>query len=1074
MAGKRAKRKSPSVSVVMGLNEILSSSVFYVNASTSNVSADGRRVHHRTIPVLPPSPTKRRRTDGPVEESSGGSGGQSEGLYSGAVGDNLLDDQADVPRAHAKRYASSDDPLKEWGAEAREEYLLEFLRLEGPGTSGLSTCGRCKALVEGGRPYRCKDCFTGDVMCQVCFLTAHTDHPLHRIERWDGRCFVASTLRDAGLRVQLGHPPGKACACYTTVNDFVVLHVNGIHTVTLRFCACDEAASHGSPRQQLLRRQWFPATFEQPQTCATIRLLEHFHMQNLQGKVTLYDYYSALQKLTDNSGLRRLPSRYKEFVRMKREYAHLKSLKRAGRAHDPSGVSGTKRGELTVACPACPDPEVNLPRDWESAPPERRFLYTLFIALDACFRLKRRMVSSVEKDPGLGIDWGYFVEAEPFRQYLLSVTDQKEMSTCSGLAALDYANSKFSRGYAATGVCLGVCARHEFIQPNGAADLQVGERYANMDYTFASLMRHHGRNLSVVVSYDIACQWSKSLLQRVKTLPPLVRLDLVSTMVRFAVPKLHIHSHTKHCQHNYSLNYLPGVGRTDGEGIERPWANIGATATSIRVMGPGARIETLNDHWGHWNWQKTVGLGSLLSRHLRLAVSERELQKASFEVFSEQQGARVDGWKRMIIDFECDSSKTNPYAVAYAGLSEHDVRLQFSQEEAAEASRGVPSLHDVTRSGFIVEALDIEEQQLKTRAIVRQKTAGTAVQASEILELRTKLTRSLGRLRVMQAVYLPMVLTSLGQRAVPDGEEAEMVPIGLPSSLSPDARALCDQQLVDIETRLWDARCQSALNGLRNLLFIKSRLVGYKDRNARHQAANTRTRMLIQRNEDKITLQARKYQASWTALKMLANGDESKIKWRSLRQEDIRCMEDPDVTKKKEVRHALATEGRRDDTVHGEGGEDAAPLVAREGYRTVSWIWMDAAEVGPATGEGMDEVLRSEFAKSWARVRRWTEEVALLREEMRRVTVSLRHRGQQWEKRATTTPHQLRPDYANGLTAYAYSQADLLYSLADTFEANWTTHAPIPEDADDIDKEDLQAEIDSATVEAEEDGEDGG
>ena len=82
----------------------------------------------------------------------------------------------------------------------------------------------------------------------------------------------------------------------------------------------------------------------------------------------------------------------------------------------------------------------------------------------------------------------------------------------------------------------------------------------------------------------------------------------------------------------------------------------------------------------------------------------------------------------MIMDFECDGSKTNPYTVTYAGewsiyyiscslwmrltgLSEHDVRLQFSQEEAAEASRGVPSLHDVTRSGFIAEALDIEEQQ---------------------------------------------------------------------------------------------------------------------------------------------------------------------------------------------------------------------------------------------------------------------------------------------------------------------------------------------------------------------------
>jgi hypothetical protein len=51
------------------------------------------------------------------------------------------------------------------------------------------------------------------------------------------------------------------------------------------------------------------------------------------------------------------------------------------------------------------------------------------------------------------------------------------MSTCSGLAALDYANTKFSRGYSSTGIGMGVCARHEFIQPNGVGDLQRGERF---------------------------------------------------------------------------------------------------------------------------------------------------------------------------------------------------------------------------------------------------------------------------------------------------------------------------------------------------------------------------------------------------------------------------------------------------------------------------------------------------------------------------------------------------------------------------------------------------------------------
>ena len=83
----------------------------------------------------------------------------------------------------------------------------------------------------------------------------------------------------------------------------MVLHVNGLHAVHLDFCACERVLEYGLPRQQLLRRQWFPATFEQPQTCATFSMLDHFQMATLQAKVTMYDYYSALEKLTDNSGL---------------------------------------------------------------------------------------------------------------------------------------------------------------------------------------------------------------------------------------------------------------------------------------------------------------------------------------------------------------------------------------------------------------------------------------------------------------------------------------------------------------------------------------------------------------------------------------------------------------------------------------------------------------------------------------------------------------------------------------------------------------------------------------------------
>ena len=61
-----------------------------------------------------------------------------------------------------------------------------------------------------------------------------------------------------------------------------------------------------------------------------------------------------------------------------------------------------------------------------------------------------------------------------------------QMSTCTGLSALDHANSKFSQGYATTGVGERMCARHEFIQKNGVGDLQKGEQWAKSWYVNAT------------------------------------------------------------------------------------------------------------------------------------------------------------------------------------------------------------------------------------------------------------------------------------------------------------------------------------------------------------------------------------------------------------------------------------------------------------------------------------------------------------------------------------------------------------------------------------------------------------
>ncbi|KAJ7791737.1 hypothetical protein B0H14DRAFT_2395344 [Mycena olivaceomarginata] len=859
-------------------------------------------------------------------------------------------------------------------------------------------CSQCRqaSVPLPDRPglYRCTSCYGDQMLCADCMVLAHRTNPLHRIEEWEGAFFVPSSLKALGLRVQLGHHPGERCAEPVPLHSqFVVLHVNGIHEVAVDACDCERRAWAGPPEEQLQRVGWFPATDMRPRTCATMEMLDHFLLQTYQAKTTMYDYYSVLEKSTNNTGVKP-PNRYNAFLRMVREYSHLLMLKRAGRGHAKSGVMGTTQGVLAVLCPCCPIPGVNLPEGWENAPPEHQSLYILFIAIDACFRLKRRLVSSVLKDPSLGSGWAYMVETMLYRSYLLTVTDQKEMSTCSGLAALDHANTKFSRGYAATGVGMGVCARHEFVQPNGVGDLQKGERYANMDWIAASIMIAKDPRLRKIISYDIVCQWWINLKKRLLLLPAAVRWTLILGLIRFVIPKLHIKGHKIPCQDHYSLELVPGSAQTDGEGIERPWAHIGGVGSSTKEMGPGSREDTLNGHWGSWNWQKLVGIGERLRTKRDRAAKEYAAQLESLTLFSAEQGQRVAGWQKMVEEFESDGTKENPYRMTRRGLTEADVLLELEREESQRAASGVPSIHAVSPSSFVAAGLD----------------AGTTAQQLDIVGLRRSLNRSLRRLRDLQATYTPVAILALGQREnVPEDEQPENIPLFLPSALTPAQRAgEAVAGLAAIESSLRDAQLSSSLELLRRKLHVKSRLVTYKSLQARAQGANTRSKGIVDRNECKIRLHSEKYQMGWEAKRLLAGGDPVAVGWRKLLKEDIRCMQDA------------------------------------EDVRQVSWIWTGAGMMG--ADADLEEALRIEWCKAYARTRRWREEMLLVEEEVRRAGVTLEFRAQEWEARAMEVPvgetqwsewnsatDGLAPwsyERAEGAVAYALKQAAVFRDIA--------------------------------------------
>ncbi|KAJ6458733.1 hypothetical protein C8R45DRAFT_1109846 [Mycena sanguinolenta] len=505
---------------ISSVNELMGPENAPVPAFVHRVSEDRRRVYVEELAVEPPSPIKRMRLQAQEQAAPADPlpafptfdlddftvDGERYRLFDE---EDLLHVPSQPQKARTEKpvkpFKPSDPSLSQCRAK-RDAYITALLRRDGTGEDGLSAAPLCPCCDATAPEFRCRD-FFGDVMyCCACILEKHKENPLHRVEKWYGGYFVRTSLASLGLRVQLGNRPHQRCSAPEPARTgFIALHINGLHEVVVDFCSCERAADAGLPEIQLLRAGWFPATHKRLQTCATVAILEKFHQDTLQSKMTMYDFYGVLEKLTNNTGIKP-PDRYH---------------KGRATAYSVSGVEGTQQGEV---------------------------LYTIYIALDACFRLKRQLVSSELKDPDLGSGWAYMVETEPYREYLRNITPQKEMDTCSGLAALDYANTKFSRGYSTTGVGMGVCARHEFVLANGVGDLQKREHFSNMDYVLASILKHIHALLFKFFTYDIACIWKIALHERLKKLPPNIRLTLALTLIRFAIPKMHINAHKLRCQ----------------------------------------------------------------------------------------------------------------------------------------------------------------------------------------------------------------------------------------------------------------------------------------------------------------------------------------------------------------------------------------------------------------------------------------------------------------------------------------------------------------------------------------------
>ncbi|KAJ7077196.1 hypothetical protein C8R44DRAFT_836773 [Mycena epipterygia] len=453
-----------------------------------------------------------------------------------------------------------------------------MLRLEGrSGNAFSSTCSSCKTPDP---IYRCMTCFGPDMYCLACTLKCHATLPTHWINEWNGLFFERRSLTSLGLVVQLGHPAVEGCPNATNAHEkFTVIDVTSIHLIKLHFCKCDSRIEH---RQQLMWVRWWPATARDPQICGTFAVLKLFVLANYQGKITAHDFLKSLELLTNNVGLNPPPPRHRAFHHM---------------------------GELALRCRAYPQPGINiLPGwekiDWGSMPEDLRYKFFLFLAQDCNFGLINRNVSTDDFDPILTDRMGYFVNMRLYTAFLKEHVTEEEISTCSGFRAMFMANSKRGKRLRTTGVGGMTCRRHNMWCPNGIGDLQLGEHHCNMDFIlFSSLL--NTILLYLILSYDIACQYSKKIRLRMPGLPPQFHLNMKRENFWFKVPNFHLPGHKPLCHLAFSFHWMWGAGRTHGETIEQNWEFTNSAVSSTKMMGCGARHATLEDLFGYHNWRWT-------------------------------------------------------------------------------------------------------------------------------------------------------------------------------------------------------------------------------------------------------------------------------------------------------------------------------------------------------------------------------------------------------------------------------------------------------------------------------------
>ncbi|KAJ6493479.1 hypothetical protein DFH09DRAFT_1104473 [Mycena vulgaris] len=563
----------------------------------------------------------------------------------------------------------------------------------------------------------------------------------------------------------------------------------------------------------------------------------------------------------------------------------------------------------------------------------------------------------------------------------------EQRSTCVAHNAVDKPD-RDARGTASSGIGAVDCAQHNMKRPLSVGDLQFGERYINIDYMFFRSLS--GTELvRFYVSYDIACQWHINIWTRMDTYQQELRMVDNEKFVVFLVPKFHLPAHIEACNLRFSFNLTRDVGQTDGEAPERGWANANPLAGSTKEMGPGARCDTLNEHFNDWNWKKIIAFGCVMLKKTRTAVPEmvatkvalNDMEASLHAAGAHEEAEAVEMWTKVATVWEEDPEAPNPFETLNKDDHLAKVRRDLAEEAAARAEAGEEEEGEVMGDMHVTEIIAMGLQVEGQQRALGFDVAGVGLHPTDdqrrtMVKRTSKLRRKIQAWMDSQERFIPHIIT-LRQRddagraraarmqPVP-GVQVQSIKLWMPSNMmrQPGTRRRphCTCEVQEFEYRLRVGQANEALHNICCQLLVRMHMYKYKDKNKRGS---------LEEDAWEVTL-------------------------KELKDEDVSREE--------------------------EGPEE------EDEERATAVMDLGGADKGCT--------LQIEWAKVRARSIRWSEEVDLLEEEMRRIVQFLTWRADWWEGRIDLRELPEGPQ-REGETAYAVKQARILMKLRDAFLTKW-------------------------------------